>query len=66
MEVPRKGEFVIGAQADRLVWNETEEYHWLQPVSLEGQTQRVVNLSNNNLYLKLTPTQEHVRPTERR
>jgi hypothetical protein len=24
-----------------------------------------VNLSNNNLYLRLGPTQEHVRPTER-
>jgi hypothetical protein len=65
MQIPLTGEFVIGAQTDRLVWNETEVYYWLQPVSLEGQQQRVLNLSNNNLYLKLTPTQEHLRPTER-
>lgn len=66
MQIPITGEYVIGAQTDRLVWNETEVYYWLQPVSLEGQQQRVVNLSNNNLYLKLTPTEERARPAERR
>jgi len=66
MQIPLTGEFVIGAQTDRLVGTETEVYYWLQSVSLEGQQQRVLNLSNNNLYLKLTPTQERPRPTERR
>ena len=36
MQIPRTGEYLIGAQTDRLVWNETEVYYWLQPVSLEG------------------------------
>jgi hypothetical protein len=66
MQIPRTGEYIIGAQTDRLVWNETEVYYWLQPVSLEGQDQRVVNLTNNNLYLTLTPTREDARPAQRR
>jgi hypothetical protein len=66
MQVPRTGEYLIGAQTDRMVWNETEVYYWLQPVSLEGQKERTVNLSNNNLYLTLTPTLENGRPPQRR
>jgi hypothetical protein len=66
MQVPRTGEYLIGAQTDRMVWNETEVYYWLQPVSLEGQKERTVNLSNNNLYLRLTPTLENGRPPQRR
>jgi len=27
----------------------TEYYHWVQPLSLEGQQQLTQNLSNNNL-----------------
>ena len=49
IEVPRTGTFVIAAQARRSVGDYTEHYHWLQPVSLEGQQHRVQNLSNNNL-----------------
>jgi len=49
MEVPKSGRFVIAAQAKRSVGNETEEYYWLQPVSLEGQQQLNQNLTNNNL-----------------
>ena len=66
MQVPRMGEYLIGAQTDRMLSKETEIYYWLQPVSLEGQSQLVVNLSNNNLYLKVTPTLERARPLERR
>jgi hypothetical protein len=49
IEVPRRGSFVIAAQDRRSVWDETEKYYWLQPVSLEGQQHRVQNFSNNNL-----------------
>ena len=65
MQIPRTGEYLIGAQTDRLVWNGTEVYYWLQPVSLEGQEQRVVNLSNNNLYVNLPPTWQGARPAQR-
>jgi len=47
--VPRRGEFVIAAQAERSVGSDTERYYWLQPVSLHGQDGGVQNLSNNNL-----------------
>jgi hypothetical protein len=49
IEVPQTGDFVIAAQGERSVVENTERYYWLQPVSLEGQQQRVQNLSNNNL-----------------
>jgi hypothetical protein len=49
IQVPRKGDYVIVAQAQRVVWSETEKYYWIQPVSLEGERQRVLNLSNSNL-----------------
>jgi sRNA-binding protein len=54
IEVPKQGSFVIAAKAERFIteinWKAiTEHYYWLQPVSLEGQQQRVQNLSNNNL-----------------
>ena len=49
IEVPLKGAFVIGAQANRWVMQHTEEYYWLQPISLEGKQQLTKNLSNNNL-----------------
>jgi hypothetical protein len=49
MEIPRTGAFVIAAQGERNVLDKTEQYHWVQPVSLEGQQQRTQNLSNNNL-----------------
>jgi len=54
MNVPKRGSFVIGAQAQRYItlidWNPiTEHYYWLQPVSLGGQQQLTQNLSNNNL-----------------
>ena len=47
IEIPKTGAFVIAAQAERSVGEETERYYWLQPVSLEGQSQRVQNLTNN-------------------
>jgi len=49
IEIPKTGPFVIAAQAQRRVGEKRERYYWLQPVSLEGQQQRVQNLSNNNL-----------------
>jgi hypothetical protein len=53
IEVPQKGAFVIGAQANRRVVlsteHYTEHYYWLQPISLEGKQQLTQNLSNNNL-----------------
>ena len=58
MAVPKQGSFVITAKADRYLGKTyvgetgidvTERYYWVQPVSLEGQPQRVQNLSNNNL-----------------
>jgi hypothetical protein len=49
IEVPRTGKFVIAAKGERSVGQETEKYYWLQPVSLEGQRQRVQNLTNNDL-----------------
>jgi ribosomal protein L7/L12 len=49
VEVPQTGAFVVAAQDRRKILDDTEYYHWLQPVSLDGQQQRVQNLSNNNL-----------------
>jgi hypothetical protein len=50
MEIPRTGAFVIAAEGERIVSSEnTERYHWLQPVSLEGGQKQVQNLSNSNL-----------------
>ena len=49
IEVPPQGAFVIGAQAQRSVGDSTEQYYWLQPVSLEGQQKFSQNLSNSNL-----------------
>jgi len=58
MDVPKGGFFVIAAKAQRYAGKTyvgeigidiTEHYYWIQPVSLEGQQQRVQNLSNNNL-----------------
>jgi hypothetical protein len=53
IEVPRTGNFVIAAQAERWVAGYsagyTEHYYWLQPVSLDGQQERTQNLSNKNL-----------------
>ena len=55
IQVPRKGDYVIAAQARRVVWRETEKYYWIQPVSLEGERQRVLNLSNSNLISSSMP-----------
>jgi hypothetical protein len=49
IEVPGTGSFVIAAHDQRSLWDITEKYYWLQPVSLEAQQQRVQNLSNNSL-----------------
>jgi hypothetical protein len=49
IQVPRTGAFVIAVDTERMVWDNTEIYYWLQPVSLEGRQQGVQNLSNNNL-----------------
>jgi len=49
IEVPQRGAFVIGAQAQRSVGDSTEHYYWLQPVSLGRQQKFTQNLSNNNL-----------------
>jgi hypothetical protein len=49
IEVPQTGRFVIAALAGRSIMDSAELYFWLQPISLEGQRQRVQNLSNNNL-----------------
>ena len=35
IQVPESGGFVIAAQAERNVGDNTEHYYWLQPVSLE-------------------------------
>jgi hypothetical protein len=51
LQLPLTGGFVIAAQAGRSVGNDRESYYWLQPVSLEGQQQRVQNLSNTNVML---------------
>ena len=67
IQMPKTGAYVITAQTQRLIWNDTERrrtlprhtdisgagatenYYWLQVVSLEGQDERVQNLSNTNL-----------------
>ena len=49
IEVPKTGNFVIAAKAQRSVGEHTEHYYWLQPVSLEGEQQLTQNLSTNNL-----------------
>jgi hypothetical protein len=58
IEVPKQGSFVIAAKSERYVGEiavgelhipNTEHYYWLQAVSLDGQQQRVQNLSNKNL-----------------
>jgi len=49
IQVPRTGEFVIAAHAERIVGGKTETYYWLRPVSLDGEQQHVQNLSNSNV-----------------
>jgi len=67
IQMPKTGAYVIAAQTQRLIWNDTERrrmlprhadvsdagatenYYWLQVASLDGQEQRVQNLSNTNL-----------------
>lgn len=49
IEVPTTGRFVIAARANRRVGSKVERYYWLAPVALDGQQQRVQNLSNSNL-----------------
>jgi len=67
IQMPKTGPYVIAAQTQRLIWNDTEKrrmwprhadisgagatenYYWVQVVSLEGQEERVQNLSNTNL-----------------
>jgi hypothetical protein len=49
IEIPQTGKFVIAARAQRSLGGYTEHYYWLQPVSLEGQSQLTQNFSNNNL-----------------
>jgi hypothetical protein len=49
IQMPTLGAFVIAAWAERTTGKDTERYYWLVPVSLEGERQRVQNLSNNNL-----------------
>src|SRR5262249_41877810 len=52
IEVPKQGSFVIAAKSERYVGEipvgelhipNAEHYYWLQPVSLDGQQQRVQN-----------------------
>ena len=58
IEVPKQGSFVIAAKSERYAGEiaagelhipNWERYYWLQSVSLDGQQQRVQNLSNKNL-----------------
>jgi hypothetical protein len=49
IEVPQTGTFVIAAKAKRSFGDREEDYYWLQPISLDGEQQRIQNLSNNNL-----------------
>jgi hypothetical protein len=49
IDVPQTGAFVVAAQAKRSTRMDTEQYYWLQPVTLEGHQQLTQNLSNNNL-----------------
>jgi hypothetical protein len=58
IELPKQGSCVIAAKSERYLGEiavgelhipNRERYYWLQPVSLDGQQQRVQNLSNNNL-----------------
>ena len=51
IQLPLNGKFIIAAQAERSVGNETESYYWLEPVSLDGQREGVQNLSNSNVML---------------
>ena len=37
------------AHAKRHLIGDIEQYYWLQPVSMDGESQRVQNFSNNNL-----------------
>ena len=48
IQVPRTGNYVIAAHGHRKLWKDTEKYFWIQPISLEGKQERVLNLSNNN------------------
>jgi hypothetical protein len=49
IQLPLKGEFAIAAREQRRTVKETEKYCWLLPVSLDGQQQRVQNLTNSNI-----------------
>jgi hypothetical protein len=49
MEIPKTGAFVISARAERLISEKIDRCYWRVPVSLEGQQQRIQNLSNSNL-----------------
>jgi hypothetical protein len=49
IQIPRRGAYVLAVQAERPVQDEMETYHWMQPVSLNGQQQLVQNLSNRSI-----------------
>jgi hypothetical protein len=49
LQLPQKGEFILAAQAQRLVSNNTEKYFWLIRIHPDGKSVMQVMLSNDNL-----------------
>jgi hypothetical protein len=47
--IDRKAEVVLAASATRRLPNKTENYYWLVKVSLDGQPNKRIFLSNDNL-----------------
>jgi len=47
--IPRKGRFALAAKAQRNAADNTEEYYWIVWVSLNGELEKKILLSNDNL-----------------
>jgi len=47
--LPIRGQYVLCAQTQREVFDETEEYYWLVKVSMHGKSRQSIFLSNDNM-----------------
>jgi hypothetical protein len=47
--IPQKAQFILLAQAQRQVSDETERYYWLVRVHPDGKSEMQIMLSNDNL-----------------
>lgn len=47
LTIPKQGEYILVAKAQRMVSENTEKYYWTVPIDADGQAKSVM-LSNNN------------------